>query len=336
MTYLSNPELLGKPNKPAPASTYDPELAADVKKGLAQSPKQLSSKYFYDGAGSRLFQQIMDLPEYYLTRTEFRILEEQKAEIATYFNPRSFFHLVELGAGDGLKTKILLKELLQEKADFEYVPVDISGDALTQLETALQTELPNLKTDGFTGDYFRALDWLQQNKPARKVVLFLGSNIGNFEEGGDLLFLKEIRKYLRPGDLVLMGFDLQKDPRVIRQAYDDAAGVTAAFNMNLLHRLNRELGADFDLEQFEHFTDYDPLTGTIKSYLISRRNQTVTFRALNHSVSFQAWEAIHTENSHKYSPAQIALLAEKAGFQIAQNFTDAKHYFSNVLLEIKA
>ena len=220
------------------------------------------------------------------------------------------------------------------KAAFEYVPVDISGDALTQLERTLKQELPDLKVDGFTGDYFQALNWMQKNKPARKVVLFLCSNIGNFEDGGDLNFLKEIRKYLNPEDLVFMGFDLQKDPRVIRQAYDDAAGVTAAFNLNLLKRLNRELGADFNLEQFEHFTDYDPLTGTVKSYLVSRKKQTVTFSALNYSVSFEAWEAIHTENSHKYSSSQIASLAKSAGFEIHQIFTDEKHYFADVLLVI--
>ena len=334
MTFISDPKMAGSSAKPDPAKTYDHELARDVINGLSQTQKKLSSKYFYDATGSKLFQQIMELPEYYLTRTEFKILEEQKTEIATFFEPGSFFHLIELGAGDGLKTRILLKELQRLKAAFEYVPVDISGDALTQLERTLKQELPDLKVDGFTGDYFHALNWMQKNKPARKVVLFLGSNIGNFEDGGDLNFLKEIRKYLNPEDLVFMGFDLQKDPRVIRQAYDDAAGVTAAFNLNLLKRLNRELGADFNLEQFEHFTDYDPLTGTVKSYLVSRKKQTVTFSALNHSVSFEAWEAIHTENSHKYSTSQISSLAKSAGFEIHQIFTDEKHYFADVLLVV--
>jgi len=221
------------------------------------------------------------------------------------------------------------------KASFEYVPVDISGDALAQLSKSLKTELPDLTTDGFTGDYFKALEWLQNNKPERKVVLFLGSNIGNFEDGGDAAFLKNVRKYLNPGDLALIGFDLQKDPRVIRMAYDDAAGVTAAFNLNLLHRMNRELGADFDLEQFSHFTDYDPLTTTIRSYLVSKKKQIVTFSALNHTVSFEAWEAIHTENSHKYAPAQIEKLAAEAGFETEQLFTDKKHYFADVLLKVR-
>ena len=335
MTFITDPKSIGTAAVKKSSESYDAEFAEDTIFGLSRQPKKLSSKYFYDGAGSNLFQQIMDLPEYYLTRTEFKILEEQKAEIAGFFKPGSFFHLVELGAGDGLKTKILLKELLDMRADFEYVPVDISGDALNQLSKSLKIELPNLKTDGFTGDYFKALQWLQQNKPERKVVLFLGSNIGNFEDGGDLAFLKQMHQYLKSGDLVLMGFDLQKDPRVIRVAYDDAAGVTAAFNLNLLKRMNRELGADFDLEQFSHFTDYDPLTSTIKSYLISKKQQTVTFSALNRSVSFEAWEAIHTENSHKYAPTQIEKLAKAAGFKTEQFFTDEKHYFADVLLKVQ-
>ncbi len=335
MTFLSQTQKINPTNETEQTTTYDAEFANDVITGLKQQPKKLSSKYFYDGTGSHLFQQIMDLPEYYLTRTEFKILEEQKAEITAFFEPHSFFHLVELGAGDGLKTKILLKKLLESTTDFEYVPVDISGDALQQLEDSLQKEMPNLQVDGFSGDYFKALKWLQQNKPGRKVVFFLGSNIGNFEDGGDAAFMQQIRKYLNPGDLVLMGFDLQKDPRVIRQAYDDAAGITAAFNLNLLTRMNRELGADFNPEQFEHFTDYDILTGTIKSYLVSKKQQTVTFSALNHTVSFQAWEAIHTENSHKYSIPQIEQLGQQAGLEISQLFTDDKHYFADVLFKVK-
>jgi L-histidine N-alpha-methyltransferase len=330
------------PNKPNPEPTveqprtvvYDAELAKDVLSGLKQQPKTLSAKYFYDDAGSRIFQQIMDLPEYYVTRTEFAILENQKAGICNAFTGSGFFHLVELGSGDGLKTKILLKQLSAQKTDFEYVPVDISGEAMNQLAAGLKKELPGLKTDGFTGDYFKALNWLQKNKPGRKVVLFLGSNIGNFESAESEEFIQKISSYLKPGDKVLMGFDLRKDPNVIRPAYDDAAGVTAAFNLNLLKRLNRELNADFDLDQFEHFADYDPLQGVMKSYLISRKKQTVTFKALNVTVSFEAWEAIHTENSHKYTIPQIEKLGRKSHLEIEEIFTDDKHYFADVLFSV--
>ncbi|HSI90245.1 MAG TPA: L-histidine N(alpha)-methyltransferase, partial [Adhaeribacter sp.] len=185
-------------------------------------------------------------------------------------------------------------------------------------------------------DYFRALDWLQKNKPARKVVLFLGSNIGNFESAESQDFLSRIRQYLQPGDKVLMGFDLRKDPHQIRPAYDDAAGVTAAFNLNLLKRMNRELGADFNLDQFTHFTDYDPLNGVVKSYLVSKKAQTITFSKLNASVSLEAWEAIHTENSHKYTPAQIETLGKESGLEIEQLFTDDRHYFADVLFRVSA
>lgn len=330
------------PNKPTPdlqpeqsqSAVYDAELAKDVLAGLQKSPKTLPAKYFYDDAGSRIFQQIMELPEYYVTRTEFSILENQKVDICHAVNGHGFFHLVELGAGDGLKTRILLKELSEEKVDFEYVPVDISGEAMKQLACGLRKSLPALRTDGFTGDYFKALNWLQQNKPGRKVVLFLGSNIGNFESAESEDFIKKISSYLNPGDKVLMGFDLRKDPRVILPAYDDAAGVTAAFNLNLLKRLNRELNADFDLSQFEHFAEYDPLKGVMRSYLVSRKKQTVTFKALNTTVSFEAWEAIHTENSHKYTIPQIEKLGKKAHMEIETIFTDPNNYFADVLFTV--
>lgn len=315
-------------------AAYNQEFARDVIKGLSQTPKTLSSKYFYDGAGSKLFQQIMALPEYYPTRTEFSILKKQKAEIMAFFGTSSFFHLVELGSGDGLKTKILLHQLQQANVAFEYVPVDISGDSINQLQATLQTEIPGLKTDGFTGDYFKALEWLKKNKRSRKVVLFLGSNIGNFEDGGDENFLRQVRQYLGPEDKILVGFDLQKDPRIIRQAYDDAAGITAAFNLNLLKRMNRELGANFNLEQFEHFTDYDPISGVVKSYIISKKSQSVTFSSLNHTVKLDAWEAIHTENSHKYSIEMIQELGKRSGFEVEQVFTDGQHYFADVLLRV--
>jgi L-histidine N-alpha-methyltransferase len=335
MDFITNkptPETLGEQAKTV---TYDQELANDVLAGLAKNPKTLPSKYFYDDAGSRIFQQIMNLPEYYLTRTEFEILEKQKAEICQAFAAEDQFHLVELGAGDGLKTKILLRQLVQDKINFEYVPVDISGEAMNQLETSLKTEIPGLKTDGFTGDYFKALNWLQKNKPGRKVVLFLGSNIGNFESADSEQFIQKMASFLQAGDKVLMGFDLRKDPRIILPAYDDAAGVTASFNLNLLKRLNRELGANFDLDQFEHFADYDPLKGVMRSFLLSRKKQTVTFSALNYSVSFENWEAIHTENSHKYSIPQIEALGIKAQLKIEEIFSDKNQYFADVLFSKK-
>lgn len=309
-------------------------FANDVQEGLRQEPKTLSSKYFYDRKGSELFRKIMELPEYYLTRCELEILHHQKKEIEQSLRQQAFFHLVDLGAGDALKTKILLRQLVAEKARFEYLPVDISEDALRQLSDSLRAELPELSLQAVAGDYLRALNWLEQNKPGPKVLLFLGSNIGNFRYDQSVAFLQNIRQRLQPGDKLLIGFDLRKDPILIRQAYDDTAGVTAAFNLNLLDRINHELGGDFDLSAFRHFAEYDPFLGVIRSFLLSTIDQQVHIQATGDTFQFQAWEAIHTENSHKYSYDQIRQLAEVSGFEIEVFFTDRKKYFADILFKV--
>jgi len=316
-------------------SSEKKQFAADITEGLNKSPKQLSSKYFYDGTGSRLFQQIMELPEYYLTRTETEIFRIQTQEIIySFLQAKSAFNLIDLGAGDAVKTKILLQELLQHKEAFQYVPVDISEDALQHLQADLKTAWPDLRVQTIASDYFAALDWLNKNTQERKVVLFLGSNIGNFEAKAIRLFAQKLRSYLQPGDKVLMGFDLQKDPRLIRQAYDDAAGVTAAFNYNLLHRINHEFKGNFNLDQFKHFAEYNPLSGDMKSYLISTVAQTVYLADLNLNFSFAAWEPIHTETSHKFNLPEIISIGQEAGLVIDQVFTDARHYFADVLFSL--
>ena len=310
-------------------------FAADIIKGLTKQPKRLSSKYFYDSEGSRLFQQIMDLPEYYLTRTETEIFQKQKKEIIYSFTKaKSSFSLVDLGAGDGAKTKILLRELLDQEIKFTYTPIDISEDALQEVSQNLKAELPGLTMQTVTSEYFGGLDWLHKNQPERKVVLFLGSNIGNFEPKAIRAFAHKLRQYLQSGDQILMGFDLQKDPHLIRLAYDDAAGITAAFNYNLLHRINQEFEADFDLTQFQHFAEYNPVTGDMKSYLVSKVAQKVCLKALNYEFTLEAWEAIHTETSHKFNLTEIKTLADETGFEIEDVFTDEKHYFADVLLKV--
>ena len=309
------------------------ELARHVAEGLSRTPKTLSSMYFYDDEGSRLFQQIMALPEYYPTRTEFQLLTMHCAAITEALRPADDapFYLIELGAGDGLKTKILLRYLLEAGVDFSYVPVDISAAALEGLEASLRDELPSLRVEPVVTDYISALQ-LMATKPGRKVVLFLGSNIGNFLPAERLEFLRSLALPLTPDDRLLIGFDLQKDPRLIRAAYDDAQGVTAAFNLNLLTRLNRELGAEFDLAHWHHYTDYDPLAGAVRSFLVSTRAQTVPIAALDASFDFAAWEIIHTENSYKFTAPQIQGLATEAGFQVSNFFTDAQDYFADVIL----
>ena len=305
-----------------------------VAEGLRRSHKTLSSMYFYDDEGSRLFQQIMALPEYYPTRTEFELFTRHQAALATALRPATTqepFFLLELGAGDGLKTKILLRHLLETNAVFTYVPVDISGAALDGLAASLGEELPGLRVEPIVADYSAALR-LMATRPGRKVVLFLGSNIGNFLPADRLTFLRTLAAPLSPNDRLLVGFDLQKDPRTIRAAYDDAQGVTAAFNLNLLARLNRELGADFDLAHWQHYTDYDPLAGAVRSFLVSTRAQAVHLTALNQTLQFAAWETIHTENSYKFTGPQIEALATEAGLSATEFFTDEQNYFADVVL----
>lgn len=311
------------------------ELAQHVADGLRRTPKTLSSMYFYDDVGSRLFQQIMELPEYYPTRTEFAIFREHGAAIAAALRPAdgSEFALVELGAGDGAKTKLLLRELLAAETAFTYAPVDISAGAMTGLVAALQAELPALRMAPVVEDYATALGQLR-TWPGSKAVLFLGSNIGNFGPGERLDFLRQLAAPLSAADRLLIGFDLQKDPRRIRAAYDDAQGVTAAFNLNLLTRLNRELGADFDLAHWQHYTDYNPLTGAVRSFLVSTRAQQVRVAALEETFDFAAWEVIHTENSYKFTLPQIEALAAQAGLRVVATFTDAATDFADVVLAV--
>lgn len=309
------------------------ELAQHVATGLGRVPKTLSSMYFYDDAGSRLFQQIMELPEYYPTRAEFAIFREHGAAIVAALSPAAgeAFALVELGAGDGAKTKLLLRELLGKGTDFTYAPVDISAGAMSGLVEALKTELPALHVAPVVESYANALTQLR-TWPGSKAVLFLGSNIGNFGPAERLDFLRQLAAPLNPTDRLLIGFDLQKDPRRIRAAYDDAQGVTAAFNLNLLTRLNRELGADFDLAHWQHYTDYSPLNGAVRSFLVSTRAQQVHIAALEQTVDFAAWEVIHTENSYKFTLPQVEALAAEAGLRVVASFTDAAADFADVVL----
>lgn len=307
-------------------------FAEDVRKGLSSDPKSLSSKYFYDDQGSRLFRQIMELPEYYLTRAEHEIFSSQTAEIFEAFaDGAESFDLIELGAGDGAKTAVLIDYFLRRQIDFTYSPIDISAEAVEVLTAKFAAEFPRLRMNAQVGDYFRILDRLKTQATRRKILLFLGSNIGNFSAEQSNEFFANLRGVMNAGDLLFVGFDLQKDPRVIVKAYDDAQGVTAQFNLNLLRRINRELGADFDLENFSHYAVYRPVECAARSFLISRRAQTVRIEALNESYEFGAWEAIFMEISQKYNAKMIADLARASGFVIERDFYDARQYFVDSL-----
>lgn len=307
------------------------DLAENVRTGLVQTPKTLSSRFLYDAEGSRLFQAIMHLPEYYLTRSEHEILERHKADFLQVFGKQDPFELIELGAGDGLKTKVLLKYFLVQKAQFAYVPIDISADALDNLTADLRDAFVGLTIEPQRDDYVNALERLAVDSDRRKVVLFLGSNIGNFAALEAIDFYQQLADRLRPGDLILTGFDLQKNPATIQAAYSDAEGITKAFNLNLLRRINRELDADFNLDLFDHYESYNPENGEARSYLVSLRKQSVQIRALDMRVDFENAEVIHTEISRKFSKADIFGLADATGFSVAGWFADRKDYFADVI-----
>ncbi len=304
-----------------------------MREGLSSVPKSLSSKYFYDDAGSRIFQQIMELPEYYPTRAEMEILAVQPADIVAALPYHGAFNIIELGAGDGLKTKELLKHLVGQEANFTYMPIDISGEAMQQLEGKLAESLPDLDVRTLVGDYFEVLNNLDsEGRP--NLYLFLGGNIGNYEKDGAVELLSMIRGVMQAGGRLLTGFDLCKNPRVIQEAYDDAAGVTRAFNLNLLSRMNRELGADFLLDKFDFYSFYDPKAGEVRSMLVSLAEQDVYVETLNQSFHFQQNELIHTELSNKYTLKEIDMLAAESGFVVENNFFDSQHYFTDSLWRV--
>ena len=307
-------------------------FALDVMTGLSSEKKFLSSKYFYDEAGDKLFQQIMELDEYYLTKCEFEILESHKDNLLEKFsNHRMPFQLVEFGAGDGMKTKILISHFITARADFSYLPIDISIHALDNLMCDLNRTYPDLQGQAINGDYFQGLRTLNGAIP--KAILFLGSNIGNFSPLKARDFLTEMRDCISVNDKILIGFDLKKDPEVIRKAYNDSKGITRAFNMNLLNRINTELEGEFIIENFEHIPTYNPDTGAAKSYLVSTTDQTVYIGKLKRKFKFVAGEKIFMEISQKYDMDDIADLARWSGFRIAANYYDDKKYFVDSLWE---
>jgi L-histidine N-alpha-methyltransferase len=310
------------------------DFAEDVRRGLSARPKRLQPKYFYDELGSQLFDAICLLPEYYLTRAEGDIFKTHSGEIVGEARGGgSHITLFELGSGSASKTRHIIEALLFEQSHLKYVPVDISPAALEASASALLGDYERLSVSAFAADYDTALPRLgaEMDEAGRALVLFLGSNIGNFDRGAARDFLRRVRGSLRAGDLLLLGADLKKGADVLEAAYDDALGVTAAFNLNLLARINRELGADFSLRDFRHVALYDEGEGRVEMHLESLREQTVRLRALDLEVSFGAGERLHTENSYKYSPAELSELAEATGFSPARTWLDSAGLFSSNL-----
>lgn len=306
--------------------------AREILDGLKSPRKYISSKFFYDETGSRIFQDIMEMPEYYLTNCEAEIFEVHKAEIASAFcNNCCTVDLVELGAGDGTKTRILISELLKQEVKFSYIPVDISEEAVVQLAGAMKQQFPELSLEPRIGDYFHMLGDLSRVYPNRKVVMFLGSNLGNFDREQSIMFLNQINEAMSKDDLLFIGLDLKKDPEVIQNAYDDPHGHTREFNLNLLRRMNRELGANFNPEGFRHAPSYDPETGVAESTLVSNMKQEVHMAGPDESIQFKVGDVIFTEMSQKYDLAMIQSMASSTGFEVSHNFFDSKRYFVNSL-----
>jgi dimethylhistidine N-methyltransferase len=287
---------------------------------LSQHPKRLSPKYFYDAAGSELFEQITLLPEYYPTRTELSILRDRGAEIAAII-PKGAA-LVEFGAGATTKVRLLLKQC----ALGAYVPVDISSEFLKAQADALRKDFPGLDVYPVAADFTAAFALPDAVAAMPKVGFFPGSTLGNFEPHEACGFLRRARDILGRGAEMVIGVDLEKDERVLYEAYNDKAGVTARFNLNVLHRINRELGGNFDLSAFTHRAIYNRDRHRIEMHLISRKAQTV--RALGRSFSFRAGESIHTESSYKYSQERFTALARGSGWTPLESWTDAAGMFS--------
>jgi len=299
----------------------------DVIAGLQATNKHLSSKYFYDANGDKLFQDLMNCAEYYPTNCELEIFSEQTAEMAkAIMADGTPFDLIELGAGDATKSSYLLKHLLDQKTDFTYLPIDISDNIISYLNITLPVVLPGLQITGLNGEYFDMLDKANEGSNRRKVVMFLGSNVGNMPIDEATEFCREVRRHLSPGDSMLIGIDLKKDPKTILAAYNDKGGITKRFNLNLLERINRELNADFDLTKFEHYPTYDPETGSCKSYLISLTDQVVNIDR-KENIHFLKDEYIFMEISQKYTVAQTDEMASAAGFKPANQFFDSKNWF---------
>lgn len=325
--------------KPIPANPIervspDETFALDVLAGLSEPNKTIPSQYLYDDEGSRLFVEITRLPEYYLTACERDALAANVSRIARYVR-NAPFNLVEFGPGDGHKTAILIDHFRRQRFDFCYVPIDISPAAIESLSPALRRDFPGLEINPIVSEYFTGIRSLSRSSRRRNLVLFLGSNIGNFAPQQSRLFLHHLWLSLNPGDILLIGFDLMKDIDLLLCAYNDTQGVTAAFNLNLLGRINRDLEGSFSLPQFRHYGTYNPTAGAMESHLVSHVAQEIHIGAIRRTFSFRAWEPIHTEFSYKYLESDIAALARDTAFVMREHLYDTKRWFIDSVWEVQ-
>ena len=313
-----------------PAIATSP-IASEVFNGLSEQPKTLSPWLFYDKAGSRLFEEITELPEYYVTRTERQILQEHAAEIVTTAAGGEYLSMIELGAGTATKTGLLLQAAVALQGSVTYYPIDVSQSALDEATDRLQAEMPKVTVEPIVADY---TEGMRQNRAdvegslGKRMVLYIGSSIGNFAPADALEVLRGVRAQLSTGDSLLLGTDMVKDASTLLAAYDDAAGVTAKFNKNVLHRINDELDANFNPDTFRHLARWNPVHSRIEMHLESAVAQRVMLRALDLEVRFKQGETIHTENSYKFTDQRVCALLSRAGFKLRQQWSDANKWFT--------
>lgn len=310
------------------------DFAREAREGLSSTPKQLFPKFLYDALGSKLFEAICQVEEYYPTRAETEILTRHSDEIVS--SVPDCHTLIELGSGSAEKTRCVIEALLRIQPQLLFVPIDISPSALVESSHTLLQAYPSLRIEAYAADYFDGLAALEPPAQGRALVLFLGSNIGNFQKQDATTFLRTIRQGLRPGDALLLGADLKKDRETLERAYNDSLGVTRAFILNQLARINREFGADFDLWAFGLRSVYNDAEGRIDVYLESLRNQTVMIPGLDLSITLEKGERIHMENAYKYDPDELSSMAQQAGFVREQTWLDeAKRFSSNLFVAVE-
>lgn len=303
----------------------------DVIQGLNKTKKNIASKYFYDDRGSLLFNEITRHPDYYLTQCEINILNANKSYLSQLMVNKQF-NLIELGPGEGIKSNLLIQEFLKDHLQFYYFPIDISLKYLQHLQTVLAKREKRVNLCCLHADYLQGLKWILDHSPDTNLVLFLGSSIGNFDFNHAQQFIHALWQLLKHQDYVLIGFDLRKDINTLLCAYNDSAGITREFNLNLLRRINNELSADFNLENFFHHPSYNVYSGAMESYLISMTEQKV--QIADFCITLNAFEPIHLECSHKYLIAEIEAFAKTAGFKLVQHCYDDKNYFVDTLLQV--
>ena len=304
-------------------------FALDIERGLSLNNKAISSKYFYDDIGSNIFRKITKHPDYYLTKNEIEILDKVKLKLPNIIKLKEI-DIIELGPGDGSKSKIIIEGFLKNNYIVNYYPIDISKKALQLLKITIK-ENTRLHINGIVSEYFDGLEYVKNISKNKQLVLFLGSNIGNFEKSKSIKFMKSIRNKIKKGSYVFIGFDLKKNPKKLNKAYNDSSNLTKKFNLNLLQRINNDLQANFNLKKFIHYGAYNPLLGAMESFLISTEKQNIHIKKINKTFYFEVYEPIHLEYSFKYSIKDIEKLAIKSNFIVKKHYKNKDKGFVDSL-----